>query len=332
MPANLTPEFIAARERFQAAGTPPEKLTALEEMYAVIPKHKGTEHMRIDIKRRISKLKQQMEQERRKSGKHGYEFHIPPEGAGQVIILGPANAGKSAILDRLTSAAPEVAEYPFTTRMPQPGMMEYEDIQIQLVDTPPVARDYMEPWLTSIVRAGDGVLLVADLSGDSLVEDIEGVREQLSAHKTRLVGPGTDEDPDAPFGTAYKRTLLVANKLDLPPAPDSLGILQELYRDQFPIVAASAEAGAGIEDLRNAVYRLLDIVRVYTKVPGKPADMNRPFTLPTGSTLMDVARAVHRDFPDKLRFARVWGEGRPDGVMIGRDQVVEDGDVIELHV
>ena len=201
MPANLTPEFIAARERFQAAETPREKLAALEEMYAVIPKHKGTEHMRMDIKRRVSKLKQQVEQDRRKGGKHGYEFHVPPEGAGQVVIIGPPNAGKSEIVGRLTSAAPEVAEYPFTTRKPLPGMMEYEDIQIQLVDTPPIAKGFIEPWLTSIVRAADAVLLVADLSSDSLLEDIEVVTNELAVHKTQLVGTG-EEAPQMGPGVA----------------------------------------------------------------------------------------------------------------------------------
>jgi ribosome-interacting GTPase 1 len=332
MPANLTPEFIAARERFQAAEAPREKLAALEEMYAVIPKHKGTEHMRMDIKRRMSKLKQQMEQERRKGGKHGYEFHVPPEGAGQVVLIGAPNAGKSELLGRLTSAAPEVAAYPFTTRTPLPGMMEYEDIQIQLLDTPPIARDFIEPWLTSIVRAADAILLVADLSSDSMMEDVEAVTDELATHKTRLAGPDEGEDPSAPYGTACKRTLVVGNKLDLPEAVDNLEILRELYGDRLPIAAVSASAGAGLEDLKEAIYRLLDIVRVYTKQPGKPPEMHKPFTLPRGSTVIDVARAVHRDFPDKLRFARAWGTGKPDGAMAGRDQVVEDGDVIELHV
>lgn len=332
MPANLTPEFIAARERFQAATAPREKLDALEEMLAVIPKHKGTEHMQMDIKRRISKLKQQMEEDRRKSGKHGYEFHVPPEGAGQVIIVGPPNAGKSEILARLTSASPEVAAYPFTTRKPLPGMMEYEDIQIQLVDTPPIAAGYFEPWLASIVRAGDAVMLVADLSSDSLLEDIEAVFQELGRSKTRLVAPGEGEDPEAPYGTAYKRTLIVGNKLDLPNAPDNLTVIQDLYGSKYEIAAVSAELGSGIEDLRQAIYRLLDIVRVYTKIPGKPPDMSRPFTLPRGSTVLDVAEAVHRDFPGKLRFARAWGTGKPDGAMAGRDQIVDDGHVIELHV
>ena len=332
MPANLTPEFIAARNRFQAASTPQEKLDCLEEMLAVIPKHKGTEHMQMDIRRRISKLKGQVEQERHRSGKHGYEFHVPPEGAGQVVLLGPPNAGKSEILGRLTAAAPEVAEYPFTTHKPLPGMMHYEDIQIQLVDTPPVARGYLEPWLTSIVRAADAAMLVADLSSDSVLEGAESVFEELAAHKTLLVGPGEGDDPNAPYGTASKRTLIVGNKLDLPGAPDNLQVLRELYGERYPIIAISASMGAGMEDLRNAIYRLLDLVRVYTKIPGKPADMTRPFALPRGSTLLDVARAVHREFPDKLRFARAWGVGKPDGVMIGRDHVVEDGDVVELHV
>ncbi len=332
MPANLTPEFIAARERFQAAVGPKEKLECLEEMLAVIPKHKGTEHMQMDIKRRISKLKEQIEQERRKSGKHSYEYHVPSEGAGQVVIVGPPNSGKSELLSILTSASPEIAPYPFTTRKPQPGMMEFEDIQIQLVDTPPVTGDYMEPWLTSVLRAADAAILAADLSSDNLLEDIESVIAAFASHKTRLVGSKSESDPNHPYGTAYVPTLLLGTKLDLPQAADNLQIIEELYKSRFPISAVSAAAGVGVEKLRRDIFNLLDIVRVYTKVPGKPADMTKPFTLPRGSDLMDVARAVHRDFPNKLRFAKAWGVGKPDGVMIARDQIIEDGDIIELHV
>ena len=332
MPANLTPEFIAARERFQSAAGIKEKLDCLEEMLAVIPKHKGTEHMQMDIKRRISKLKDQIEQDRRKSGKHSYEYHVPPEGAGQVIIIGPPNSGKSELLAVLTSASPEIAPYPFTTRKPQPGMMEFEDIQIQLVDTPPVTGDYLELWLTSILRAADAAILVADLSSDTLLDDIEAVISSFLKHKTRLVSSRSETDAGAPYGTAYVPTMILGNKLDLPGASDNFQVLAELYSGRFPVKAVSAAAGAGIEQVRRDVFDLLHIVRVYTKVPGKPADMTKPFALPRGSTLIDVARAVHRDFPEKLRFARAWGVGKPDGVMIARDHIIEDRDIIELHV
>jgi ribosome-interacting GTPase 1 len=137
---------------------------------------------------------------------------------------------------------------------------------------------------------------------------------------------------DFPYGTVFVRTLIIANKIDLPGAEDSFEILEELYGNDFPIISTSIRTGEGLEELKKQIFELADIIRVYTKIPGKPADKNRPFTLPKGSTLMDLAEHVHKEFVGKLRFARVWGKGKPDGLMISRDQVLEDGDVVELHV
>ena len=329
MPANLTPDYLAAEARFRAAETNEEKLVALDEMYATIPKHKGTEKLRADIKRRISKLRDKEKQESKK-GKRFDEYAIVKEGAGQIALIGPPNTGKSSIIKRLTSAEAEVAEYPFTTRTPLPGMMEYEDILIQLLDTPPLSREHIERGIISLVRNADAVALVLDCSDDALLDEIEEIQDILSNSRTLLVGNYSVER-DYPAGVVAKPTFIAANKIDSPNASANLDVLREYYSNEFVIQGISTETGEGLEELRSAMFRSLGIIRVYTKVPGKPADMDKPFILKKGSTLIDFAAVVHKDFVHRLRFARAWGKNILDGAQIGKDHVLEDSYVIELH-
>lgn len=329
MPANLTPDYLAAEARFREAVTIEEKLAALDEMYATIPKHKGTEHMRADIKRRISKLRSKAQQST-KRGKRFDEFHVEKQGAGQVVLLGPPNSGRSTLLARLTSAEPQIADYPYTTRSPMPGMMEFEDISIQLVDTPPMFGEHTEGGIISLARNSDAVALVLDTSDNAVLDEIEDIRAQTAKSRTILAG-ARSPDVDLPAGAVLRRALIVANKIDLAGAQDNLEVLEEFYSGEFDIVPVSAATGRGLEELRRAMFDLLGIVRVYTKIPGKPPDLDKPFTLRKGSTLIDFAAAVHKDFVRKLRFARAWGKNHLDGAQIGRDHVLEDGDVVELH-
>lgn len=329
MPANLTPDYLAAEARFREAVTIEEKLAALDEMYATIPKHKGTEHMRADIKRRISKLRSKAQQST-KRGKRFDEFHVEKQGAGQVVLLGPPNSGRSTLLARLTSAEPQIADYPYTTRSPMPGMMEFEDISIQLVDTPPMFGEHTEGGIISLARNSDAVALVLDASDNAVLDEIEDIRAQTAKSRTILAG-ARSPDVDLPAGAVLRRALIVANKIDLAGAQDNLEVLEEFYSGEVDIVPVSAATGRGLEELRRAMFDLLGIVRVYTKIPGKPPDLDKPFTLRKGSTLIDFAAAVHKDFVRKLRFARAWGKNHLDGAQIGRDHVLEDGDVVELH-
>ena len=329
MPANLTPDYLAAEARFRAAETNEEKLTALDEMYATIPKHKGTEKMRADIKKRISKLRDKEKQDSKK-GKWFDEFAVVKEGAGQIVLIGPPNSGKSSVLRKLTSAEIEVAEYPYTTQFPVPGMMEYEDVLIQLVDTPPLSREHAERGIAGLVRNADSAVLVLDLSDDALLEKIEEIQEILSNSRTLLVGEHS-LDRDYPAGIVAKPTLIAANKIDSANATANLGLLREYYSNEFVIQEISAETGEGLEKLRSALFHSLGIIRVYTKMPSKSADMDKPFILRKGSTLIDFAAVVHKDFVHTLRFARAWGKDILDGAQIGKDHVLEDGYVVELH-
>ena len=325
MPANLTPEYMQAEHAFRSATSDDEKLMALEEMLRTIPKHKGTDKMQADIKRRISKIRESKE---KKAGKKGFSYKVPSEGSGQVALVGGPNVGKSHLLDSLTNAEPEVAPYPFTTPMPLPGMMVFEDIQIQLVDLPPFSPDHTEPWLQEMVRSADAALFVVDPMGSPL-QDLEFILNHLNKVKLKLV---KEPDPSLPFNYVQRRTLVVCNKMDMEEAPDDFEVLKEFYGDMFDMFGVSAKDGTGLDELRRKVFELLRIIRIYPKEPGKSPDMSRPFTIPKGSTLLEFAKAVHKDFVD-MRYARMWGPGAKfDGQTINKDQPLFDGDIVELHL
>jgi len=327
MPANLTPQYRDADERFRRATEPEDKLRALKEMMALIPKHKGTEKMQADIKRRIKQTKEEMKQ-RGGAGRRSLH-HVDREGAAQILLVGPPNAGKSSLLDRLTNASPEIGVYPYTTHQPQPGMMPYENIQFQLVDMPPISTEYFEPWVTNMVRIGDGVLLVADLSVDDTLDQLEVVLDRLQEARLHLTSrPFISDDPR----TVVKKALMICNKCDAPGAGERLEILRELYADRFELLPSSCQSGSGLEELKVRLYALLDILRVFSKPPGGKAEMTRPFVFPRGSTLQDLAEHIHKDFADKLKFARIWGTTKYDGQKVHRDYQLQEGDILELHI
>jgi uncharacterized protein len=329
MPANLTPQYLDAERRYRAARQPAEKIRALEEMLAVIPKHKGTEKLRADLKRRLSKHK--TEQERRPATKRGAGIYVDKEGIGQAVLVGGPNVGKSSLVRRLTNARPEVGDYPFTTRKPLSGMLPFENVKIQLVDMPAIAPGLVEGWVLGIVRSADLMLWIVDLGSDDLLELVEATESLLAQHKILLRGPKEDLKVAEP-GQVAMRTLVVANKADLPGAADRFLLLQEHVGHRFPVVMVSAEAGAGLERLAPRVYEALDVLRVYTKPPGKAANFSQPVSLPRGSTLLQAAEVVHKDFAAKLKFARVWGAGKFDGQKVQRDYLVQEGDVIEFTI
>jgi len=324
MPANLTPIYLEAERRFKSAKSTEEKIAALEEMMATIPRHKGTEKMQADLKRRLSKLR--AEQARRPPSRIGIIHRVEKEGAGQVVLVGPPNSGKSLLVRRLTHATPEVADYPFTTRVPLPGMMPFEDAQVQLVDLPPVHPDFPESWLYQIIRNADSALLVVDLSDPDLLEDLETTLSQAANAKIQLHRGDLPNQP----GWLYKRTLMVANKIDASGAPEDFEILRDLYGERFGLTRVSAETGEGLEPFRQQVFELLEVIRVYTKAPGKKLERTAPYILKRGSRLIDLAAHVHHDFLAQLKYARLWRDGRFEGQMVNRDHLLEDKDV-ELH-
>jgi len=328
MPANLTPQYLEAETTFKQAKTVPEKIQALEIMMAVIPKHKGTEKIRGQLKSRMAKLKEEL-QRRPTLGRAEQAYNIKKEGAAQVVLLGLPNSGKSSLFSQVTHAFSEVAEYPFTTQNPIPGMMKFENIQIQLVDIPPIQLNHTEPGLSNLIRNTDALLLIVDLTEDPVFQ-MEILREELKLMKIEIVGKGPI--PSLEGGWIYRKALLLGNKCDVRNAMGGYRLFETHLRDVFSILPISAKEGMNVEALKEEVYRLLDIIRVYTKIPGEEPDLTEPVVLKKGSTVGDVALSVHKDFFAKLRYAKIWGSGKFGGQMVKQDHQVNEGDVIELHI
>lgn len=334
MPANLTPEYLEAEAQFKTAKSPQEKLGALEEMLATIPKHKGTEKMQAEIKRRIARLKTDME-ERRGPARRS-TIAVEREGAAQVCLAGLPNSGKSSLLALLTNAKPEIGEYPFTTRLPHPGMMPYEDVQIQLVDLPPLMEGVTESWEWEILKRGDMLLLVVDAGSDESLGMVEELQRLLESARILVKGlnPLTPPSASARF-VSMKPAIVAANRSDIEGGWERGKILRELFQGQgrgVPVVPVSCAEKKGIEELRQTIFRELHLIRVYSKIPGHDPDYTKPYVVREGSTLLDLASLVHKDFAEKLKYARVWGSGIFSGQRVKGDHVLRDRDVVELHL
>jgi len=349
MPANLTPQYLSARKRFQNAQTDEEKIEILKEMIALVPKHKGTDKLRADLRSRLSKLQKQPK--KKAGGRKFSEYSVKQQGAAQITLVGAPNVGKSQIVASLTNVHTEVAPYPLTTVKPIVGMMPYEDIHIQLIDTPPITDSPTQPWLLDIIRNSDMVLLVIDLSSDEALEQIENVIEKLKYSRINLVEKEPEpkeelEDEEELLDwRMYKKTMIVANKNDAEKAQERLEVLRDLYSEGFPIISISAKEArgdkptsspfgfvttSGLEVLKEEIFQSLSIIRVYTKAPGQKADKSDPIILPIGSTVIDAATKIHKEFAN-LRYAKLWGSGKFDGQAVGREQMLEDGDIVEFH-
>jgi ribosome-interacting GTPase 1 len=339
MPANLTPDYKAAEAAFRRARDPGERLGHLKEMLRLIPKHKGTEHLQAEIKRRIKELS--TEQAATRGGaRTGPPTYIAPEGAAQISLLGPPNSGKSTLHRALTGSHTEIGPYPFTTQFPQPGMYVFDDIPLQLVDLPPISKQHPIPWIVNALQPADGCLLIVDLGHPACVDQMIELHDVLDERRIVLSArwPGdrsppaeADEEEDS-FATTLP-ALLIAGKSDARGSvTEELAILEELTGYTYPMLAASAETGEGLDEIGGWLARKLEIVRVYTKVPGRAPDMTRPFTVRSGQTVADVARLVHREMAEEVKYARVWGRESFDGQQVGREHLVADGDVLELHI
>ena len=326
MPANLPPDYFQAEKRFRQAKTPEDKVEALEAMLSIMPKHKGTDKLRALLRSKIAKFSEES-QRKLATGRRGAGYYVNKEGAGQIILVGLPNAGKSQLVAAVTEAAPNVADYPFSTQIPAPGMMKFENIQIQLVDIPPITDRNAQPWLPNLLRGADLLLLMVDLSQDP-VSQMEATFQELEKLRIRPIG----REELTEQWVYPKKALIVGNKIDLDSLGESYRKLEAEYGAEFPIVSISAKASKGLEELKREIYRNLEIIRVYTKVPGKKADLAEPVTLKKGSTAEDAAESIHKDFHAKLKYAQVWGSGKFDGQKVKREHVLEDGDIIELHI
>jgi ribosome-interacting GTPase 1 len=324
MPANLTPDYERAEQRYRSAATDEERLEALREMYATIPKHKGTEKLQADLKRKISQSRKTIA---KKPSRGTDLFHIPRAGAGQVVLVGPPNSGKSMLVARTTHAPVKVADYPFTTSLPVPGMAHFQDVQIELVDTPPVTADHIPGGLLGTIRNSDIIAIVIDASEDPL-EQAEMVVTLLESRGLALCTLPLNQLDPSDFN--QHSAILIANKIDQS-ISEEIETLRELYSPRLELIAVSALTGQSLEAMIERIWELLSLVRVYTKHPGKPAEKVKPFTLEIGSTIEDLAREIHQELPQKMTFARIWGDGRFSGQQVHRTEVLHDRDVVEIH-
>jgi len=327
MPANLPPEYFEAEKKFKQASTMAEKLAALEDLIASVPKHKGTDKLRADLRKRASQLnKEAIALRRTKKGGRDSLYNVQREGAAQVALVGFPNSGKSSILASLTNAAPVIADYPLTTLLPLSGMMPFENIQIQLVDLPAIANESTDGWVSGILRNTDAFLIVLDLS-DEPETQMELILEQIGRWNIHVTAKGPEDHKGI-----RKRALIAANKSDLTGAGENFQGFRERWSGMLPLVPLSILRKENLEELKRAIYDVTGIIRIYSKPPGKEPNLTMPFTIHSGCTVMEFAEHIHKDFLSRLKFARIWGSAKFDGQKVERGYVLKDKDIVELHM
>lgn len=291
MPVNAGAEYFAAEKRYQEAKTIDERIEALQEMIKEAPTHKGAEKLRAQLRKKLAQLKKEAAKSKKAGAKP--RFSIRKEGSAQICIIGQTNSGKSSLLNALTNAKIEVADYEFTTKEPAVGMLDYDGVLIQLVEIPST----FDSEFSSIIYSCDLILILIDGSKD------------YSAQLDELI-----EFMNKKFDN--KKALVVASKSDLKKIDGALSI--------------SSKTGEGLEQLKKEIWDRLGLIRVYTKIPGKPRD-KKPITLRPGSTVRNATRNVHKDLLKNFKFARIFNDTKFSGTKVGLDYKLRDLDVVEIH-
>ena len=325
MPANLPPQYFEAEKRYRMARDTEEKLDALQQMLAIMPHHKGTDKLHADLRKKIAKLSQEAEKRNATARRAG--FYIEKEGAAQVMLVGHTNVGKSQLLISITEATSAVAPYPFTTRMLIPGMMKFENVQIQLIDTPPIEHKNIRTLFGNLLRRADLIAIVVELGSDPILQ-LESTLKIMKETRIEFINNGQEITP----GSFANKALIIANKDDVDDAIAGCKKLKMRYDGIFPVASISAREGHGLEELKKTIFQALNIIRVYTKIPGSKVDLSDPMIMKRGDTVEDAAESVHKDFRQKLKYAVVWGSGVFDGQRASKRHVLQDGDVIEFHI
>lgn len=321
MPANLPPQYFEVEKQYREAKEPREKLTYLQQLLSIIPKHKGTEKLQADLKTKISKIKTTIEKQKKSKGSGGAWYQVEKQGAGQVVLVGLSNCGKSSLLNVLSNAHSEVGLYPYTTQLPKVGMMEFENIKIQMADTPALYEE-SPAWLYGLYRNSDLLLIVIDLCKDP-INDFEKIRKALNDKNIFI----TKHE----YGDV-KKALVVLNKVDAESDENARRVFVKKNQDDFSIMPISTTRLQGIDILKKWIFDRLNIIRLYTKKTGKPILKDDPVVLLRGTTVIDAAEHIHKDFKKNLKYARLWNEKGYAGQRVEKNHVLCDEDVIEFHV
>lgn len=321
MPANLPPQYFDVEEKYRAAKDPQEKITYLQQLLSIIPKHKGTEKLQAELKTKIKKLKESIAKQKKSKGSGGAWFQVEKQGAGQAVLVGLPNSGKSSLLNMLTNAHVDVGNYPFTTQLPNVGMMEYENINIQIVDTPPLYSD-APPWLFGIYRNGDILVLLLDAEKNTS-QDFQAIRAALEEKNIFITAHEYGD---------VKQAIVLLSKSDKGADANSSTSFLDTYGNDFVVIPLSTVHGTGLKKLKSELYAALDIIRVYTKKIGKPIVKDDPVVLKKGATVLDAAEHIHKDFRRNLKFARLWNDAEYSGQRVEKSHVLADEDVLEFHV
>ncbi len=332
MPANLTPQYQAADARYRAAQTPEEQLAALEEMWRELPKHKGTEKMQAELKKKLSALKKELQSGAHRHGGGGKAdpYAIPHSGIAQIALIGTPNVGKSSIVGCLTHAHVRIADYPFSTELPVPGMVHFEDVQIELIDTPPVTAEHVPTGASGLWHSADGLLIVGDLSSETCVDEVETcVRLLAERHMELTTGPRMR--PNEPGAVLKQPGFVLASKCDAALATENLPLLREALGSRTRIEAISTQDPESYAHLPKLLFEMARVIRVYAKPPGRKPDLDEPFVIPAGSDLHALARRIFGGREMKVRSTRIWGTGVADGQNVQMDHVLHDKDIVELH-
>jgi ribosome-interacting GTPase 1 len=318
MPANLPQIYHKIEGRLKFADTPEEKISIIKEMLAVMPKHKGTDGLRAELNSKIAKLKR--EAKKKPQVRRLDLTHVPKMGIAQVVLMGAPNSGKSTVLSKLTNADPEVASYPFTTQKPDVGMIEFENVQIQLIDTPPLYENFHPPWLLALGRNCDVLIGLIDGRKDSPVKELDLLLDRLEQGSIFLESRDYFKDDEL----MKKRGFIIVSS----GKEKNLQLLRKKYSDRLDFYGFNIDSDA--EDLKEKIFKSLSLIRIYTKPPGKNADFTEPVVLREDATVEDAAYHIHKDFADKMKYTKLWrGDNNPR--QVGPEEILMEGDVVEFH-
>ncbi len=388
MPTNVSPEFDRQRQVYEDTDDLEQRIIELQKLLSLAPRHKGGERMVMDYRKKMAQMKalveKRKEQDRARKSGGAEEGVIRKEGAGQVCLMGVTNCGKSTIINGVTNAEFDIADYPFTTPIPTPAMLTLEDINIQLVELPGIFDGSYESGIgrqsLAVARNSDCIALVIDLSRDIdaqmdvILQELDKARIRLNKEKTAVRVEKTGMGGHMIYGVhnfdgskeevvdyltarritniivrfqksatfahlvdamdasvAYVRAMVVATKGDAEGSMERFQELEENYASRFDIIPISALRGENLDGMSWAFYNHLDILRVYTKLPGKKRE-KKPIVLPVGSVVEDAATKVHKElFVERFKAAVIIRENdKIKRRTVGLNYPLIDGDVLQL--